>query len=64
MSVLQVLVPLAILIAGGFCAAWLWAVRRGQFDDIHTPALRMLNDDDARPTKPTGAAAHRDSATP
>ncbi|MDQ7086669.1 MAG: cbb3-type cytochrome oxidase assembly protein CcoS [Acidobacteriota bacterium] len=24
-----------------------WAVRRGQFDDLETPALRMLDDDDS-----------------
>lgn len=46
MSVLHVLVPVALVLAGGFVGAWLWAVRRGQFDDVVTPAVRMLADDD------------------
>jgi cbb3-type cytochrome oxidase maturation protein len=27
-------------------AAFVWAARRGQYDDLDTPALRMLNDDE------------------
>ncbi|MDX2130537.1 MAG: cbb3-type cytochrome oxidase assembly protein CcoS [Planctomycetota bacterium] len=45
MSVLFVVVPLALLLAGGMVWAFLWAVRRGQFDDVETPAHRMINDD-------------------
>jgi len=29
----------------------IWAVRSGQMDDLQTPALRMLNDDDTPPDK-------------
>lgn len=28
-----------------------WAIRSGQLDDLETPALRMLNDDDTPQTK-------------
>ena len=28
--------------------AFAWAARRGQFDDLETPAIRMLHDDDER----------------
>jgi cbb3-type cytochrome oxidase maturation protein len=28
-----------------------WAVRTGQLDDLETPALRMLTDDDTAPIK-------------
>jgi cbb3-type cytochrome oxidase maturation protein len=45
MTVLYVVVPLALLLAGGAVAAFIWAVRRGQFDDLDTPPLRMLHDD-------------------
>lgn len=45
MTVLFVVVPLALLLAGGGVAAFIWAVRRGQFDDLDTPPLRMLHDD-------------------
>ena len=50
MNVLFVLIPLALVFAGAFVAAFRWAVRDGQFDDVETPALRMLLDDeDSRP---------------
>ncbi len=46
MSILYILIPLAVLLAGAFVIAFLWAVRRGQFDDLATPAVRMLGDDE------------------
>ena len=45
MSVIYVVLPLALLLGGAFLAAFLWAVREGQFDDIDTPALRLVLDD-------------------
>jgi cbb3-type cytochrome oxidase maturation protein len=32
-------------VASGFLAAFVWAVRSGQFDDASTPSYRMLWDD-------------------
>ena len=46
MNILFVLVPLALLLAGAAVFGFMWAVRHGQFDDVHTPAMRMLMDDD------------------
>lgn len=46
MSVIYLLVPLALLVGGLFVAAFIWATRRGQFDDLETPAVRMLFDDE------------------
>ena len=46
MNVLYVLVPLALALALGGVAAFRWAVRDGQFDDVETPALRVLLEDD------------------
>lgn len=46
MSVIYVLIPLALLVAGTAVGAYAWAARRGQFDDLDTPALRMLHDDE------------------
>jgi len=54
MSVLYLLVPLALLLVAGFVAAYVWSSRNGQFDDLKTPALRVLIDD--RPTKAAGDA--------
>ncbi|MBI1190511.1 MAG: cbb3-type cytochrome oxidase assembly protein CcoS [Tepidisphaera sp.] len=45
MSVLYIAVPLAVVIAGAFLAGFIWSVRRGQYDDVETPAHRMLDDD-------------------
>jgi cbb3-type cytochrome oxidase maturation protein len=45
MGVLYVLVPLAAVIVVIALAAFRWALRTGQFDDLDTPPLRVLIDD-------------------
>jgi len=45
MSMIYVLLPLSLLLAGCGLVAFLWSVRRGQFDDLDTPPLRMLGDE-------------------
>lgn len=47
MSVLFIVLPLAILIAAAAVGAYVWSARAGQFDDLDTPAVRMLHDDEA-----------------
>ncbi|MGB3394737.1 MAG: cbb3-type cytochrome oxidase assembly protein CcoS [Stenotrophomonas sp.] len=56
MSILLLLVPLSLLLLGFAVAAFFWAVRRGQFDDLDTPALDILEDDD-HPAPPPAKAA-------
>ncbi|MFG0284697.1 MAG: cbb3-type cytochrome oxidase assembly protein CcoS [Phycisphaerales bacterium JB039] len=46
MSVIYIVIPLAFLIAGAALAAFLWAARSGQFDDLDSPAHRAIQDDD------------------
>ena len=46
MSILFVLIPLALLLATAAVATFLWAVSRGEFEDLETPALRVVMDDD------------------
>lgn len=47
MSVLYLVIPLAIVMAAVGVGAFAWAARRGQFDDLETPAVRVsLPDDD------------------
>jgi cbb3-type cytochrome oxidase maturation protein len=46
MSVIYVLLPVAALLAAVGVGAFIWAVRRGQFDDLDTPAVRILHDDE------------------
>lgn len=45
MNVLFILIPLSLLLATCFLWAFIWAVRSGQYDDTHTPSLRVLLDD-------------------
>lgn len=45
MSVIIILIILALVIAGGFLAAFLWAVNNGQYDDTQGAAIRMLLED-------------------
>lgn len=52
MGVLYVLVPFAVVIVVIALAAFRWALRSGQFDDLDTPPLRVLLDD-SDPGKPT-----------
>jgi cbb3-type cytochrome oxidase maturation protein len=48
MSVLFVLIGASMLVAGGFLIAFLWAVKKGQYDDTYSPSVRILFDDQER----------------
>lgn len=49
MNILYFLVPLALALAGLAVYAFWWASSSGQFDDVHTPALRVIIDDEPAP---------------
>lgn len=42
MTVIFLLIPLSIIIALCFLAAFIWAVRSGQYEDTCTPSMRLL----------------------
>lgn len=42
---IYVVLPLGLLLGGGFLYACVRAIRQGQFDDLDTPPMRMLIDD-------------------
>lgn len=46
MDVLAVLIPVALFLGGLGLAAFLWALRSGQFDDLDGAAERILFDDE------------------
>ena len=46
MSVLFVVVPLALVIGFVALCGYLWAVRSGQMDDLETPGVRVIRDDE------------------
>jgi cbb3-type cytochrome oxidase maturation protein len=49
MTGLVVLIPVALGLGLAGLAAFFWAMRSGQFDDLEGAALRMLNDEDPGP---------------
>ncbi len=46
MSVIYIVLPLAVLFAAIAVGAFIWSVRKGQYDDVDSPSIRMLHDDD------------------
>jgi cbb3-type cytochrome oxidase maturation protein len=46
MTVVFVLVPVATLLAAAAVVGFIWSAKKGQMDDLETPALRVLHDDD------------------
>ncbi|MGE5106104.1 MAG: cbb3-type cytochrome oxidase assembly protein CcoS [Sphingobacteriales bacterium] len=45
MSVIVVLLLASISVAALFLAAFIWSVKKGQFDDDYSPPRRILFDD-------------------
>lgn len=45
MSSMIFLVPISLALLGVAVWAFIWAVRRGQFDDLETPAVQILVDE-------------------
>jgi cbb3-type cytochrome oxidase maturation protein len=49
MTIIFVLIPLGLVLLGVAVWAFFWAVSNGQFDDLYSPAYRILMDDDKQP---------------
>jgi cbb3-type cytochrome oxidase maturation protein len=47
--ILLLLIPLSVMLLAAAIWAFVWAVRKGQFDDLDTPALDILVDTDDLP---------------
>lgn len=45
MTIIIALIIVSLIIAIGFLAAFIWAVKSGQYDDDYTPSVRILFDD-------------------
>jgi cbb3-type cytochrome oxidase maturation protein len=48
MTLVFVILPVSLAIAAGFVIAFAIATKRGQFDDLRTPGMRVLFDDDEK----------------
>lgn len=46
MSVIYLLLAVSVLVAIVFFIAFIYSVKRGQYDDAYTPSVRMLFDDE------------------
>jgi len=46
MTNLLILIPVALTLGAIGLAAFIWALRSGQFDDLDGAAMRILNDDE------------------
>ena len=49
MDIIYALVPLSLILIGIAVLVFFWAVRSGQFEDLESPAHRILFDDDDLP---------------
>lgn len=45
MEILYLLVGCSVIVAAVFLGGFLWSVKSGQYDDVYTPAIRILFDD-------------------
>lgn len=46
MEIIYLLLPVSVLLGFLALAAYLWGVKNGQFDDLETPAIRAIFDDE------------------
>ncbi|MGY6631377.1 MAG: cbb3-type cytochrome oxidase assembly protein CcoS [Wenzhouxiangella sp.] len=57
MNIIYVLIPLSVILMTLAIAFFFWAVKNDQFDDLDTPALDVLDDDEPRAKKPAKRTA-------
>jgi len=58
-KILFLLIPLSLVLLVIAVWAFFWAVGNGQFDDLDSPAYRILMDDDDRPVEQDERAESR-----
>lgn len=47
MLIIFLLIFVSLVLALAFLAAFMWAVKSGQFEDTCTPSMRMLTDEES-----------------
>lgn len=58
MEIIFLLIPLSLLLVGVAIWAFFWATRSGQFDDLDSPALSILDDEQEEQAKPDNSTTH------
>ena len=61
MSIILVLIPLGLLLVAIAVAAFFWAVSSGQFDDLDSPAWRILTREDRPGQRPESRGDDEDT---
>lgn len=51
MNTILFMVSIALILSTLFVVCYLWALSQGQFDDLETPALRMLKEEKQKKKK-------------
>ena len=54
MNILYLLIPLGLLLLGAAVLVFFWAVGSGQYDDLESPAVSVIMDDDSKPAADIG----------
>ena len=62
MNILLLLIPLSLVLLGVAIATFVWAVRRGQFDDLDAAAIDILVDDPMERRSPGSGSEGADDA--
>ncbi|MEX0648967.1 MAG: cbb3-type cytochrome oxidase assembly protein CcoS [Balneolaceae bacterium] len=60
MEVIFMLIGFSLFVALIFLGLFFWAVRDGQYDDAHTPAIRILFDNKETDSKETDTSKRTD----
>lgn len=60
MEVIFMLIGFSLLVALTFLGLFFWAVRSGQYDDPHTPSMRILFDDKTKSKQETSKTHKQD----
>ncbi|GAB3543916.1 cbb3-type cytochrome oxidase assembly protein CcoS [Spirosoma fluminis] len=58
MYIIFFMIGISLLMALGFLGAFVWSMRTGQQDDLYTPSMRMLLDDDLQSSTETDIDTH------
>lgn len=52
MSIIYLLLTISVIVAIIFFVAFIQSVKKGQYDDVYTPSVRMLFEDEVVKDKP------------
>lgn len=60
MLIVVLLIAISLFIALIFLGVFYWNIRSGQYDDMYTPSVRMLFEEEKKPTEAGPAAKKND----